>query len=52
MYTERTWIVSPLASAQEQDMHIGFNLPISGPLCSPEIVTGIAQEAKRWATTI
>ena len=27
-------------------MHIGFNLPISGPLCSPEIVTRIAQEGE------
>src|SRR5215831_302709 len=27
-------------------MHIGFNLPISGPLCAPEIVTRIAQEGE------
>jgi len=27
-------------------MQIGFNLPISGPLCEPEIVTRIAQEGE------
>ena len=29
-------------------MQIGFNLPISGPLSSPEIVTRIARQA--WAS--
>jgi len=29
---------------QEEEMQIGFNLPISGPLCSSEILTRIAQE--------
>jgi len=31
---------------QEKDMQIGFNLPISGPLLAPEIVTRIAQEGE------
>src|SRR6516225_2913615 len=31
---------------QEIGMQIGFNLPISGPLLTPEIVTRIAQEGE------
>jgi alkanesulfonate monooxygenase SsuD/methylene tetrahydromethanopterin reductase-like flavin-dependent oxidoreductase (luciferase family) len=31
---------------QEEEMQIGFNLPISGPLSSPDIVTRIAQEGE------
>jgi hypothetical protein len=31
---------------RENDMQIGFNLPISGPLSAPEIVTRIAQEGE------
>jgi len=30
----------------ENDMQIGFNLPISGPLCEPGIVTRIAREGE------
>jgi probable F420-dependent oxidoreductase len=31
---------------QEKEMQFGFNLPISGPLCAPEIVTRIAREGE------
>jgi len=33
----------------EEEMQIGFNLPISGPLSPPEILTGIAQQGEALA---
>src|SRR5947208_7256792 len=36
----------PLLQSSGGDMLIGFNLPISGPLSSPETMTRIAQEGE------